>query len=407
MQKLLHGLKVAPENYGLLGAVYFSFFMNGLTTVMLGTLLPFIRAENGLSYSQSGLMLSAHQFGNLTAVLLAGVLPYLIGRKQSTLTLLTGTIIGMMLMVATENPWLFVAAFAFTGIGRGTLSNTCNVAIAEVSGNKTGALNILHAIFAIGALLSPVVVFAFTGVLHTGWKGAAVTVAVLALTAWLLLARSNLSATPTKKEGGGALTFLQTGNFWVSTMILFFYLCAEASIIGWFVIYFKEVGALPARLAEFTPTLLWSMIMLGRVMCAAISAKVNKNRLLFALGAAFALFFTGMLLSPTPAVCVACLLGIGFSMAGIYPTTLSTMKASASGIATGFAMAIASVGAILMPGIVGAVADSQGLKGGVSVILASLLLMIVLIVAQGAMLKHRAAGSAGDAAAEQAGKRKM
>ena len=392
MQRLLHGLKVAPENYGLLGMVYFSFFTNGLATVMLGTLLPFIRDENGFSYSQSGLMLSMHQLGNLAAVLLAGVLPYLIGRKKSTLAMLAGTIIGMTLMAATGSFWLFVAAFALTGIGRGTLSNTCNVVIAEVSGNKAGALNILHAIFAIGALLSPVVVFTFTGGFHTGWKGAAITVAVLALASWILLARSNLSAAPTKKESGGALTFLRTGNFWLSTMILFFYLCAEASIIGWFVIYFKEVGALPARLAEFTPTLLWSMIMLGRILCAVLSAKVDKNKLLLALGAAFALFFTGMLLSPTPAVCIACLLGIGFSMAGIYPTTLSTMNANESGIATGFAIAIASVGAILMPGIVGAVADVQGLKGGVSMILASLLLMIVLIVAKGAAVKGRARG---------------
>ena len=392
MQKLLRGLKVAPENYGLLGTVYFAFFLNGLTTVMLGTLLPFIRDENGFSYSQSGLMLSAHQLGNLTAVLLAGVLPYLIGRKQSTLALLAGTIVGMTLMAMTGSLWLFVAAFTLTGIGRGTLSNTCNVVIAEVSGNKTGALNILHAIFAIGALLSPVLAFIFTGGLHSGWKGAAATVAVLALVAWILLARSKLSATPAKKESGGALTFLRTWNFWLSAMILFFYLCAEASIIGWVVIYFKEVGALPARLAEFTPTLLWSMIMFGRVFCAAVSAKADKNKLLLALGVAFALFFTGMLLSPTPAVCVACLLGIGFSMAGIYPTTLSTMDANASGIATGFVIAVASVGSILMPGIVGAVADVRGLKGGVSMILASLLLMIVLIVAKGVTQKQRVAG---------------
>lgn len=391
MQKLLRGLKVAPENYGLLGTVYFSFFTNGLVTVMLGTLLPFIREENGFGYSQSGLMLSAHQLGNLTAVLMAGILPYLIGRKQSTLAMLAGTIIGMALMAMTGSLWLFVAAFAFTGIGRGTLSNACNVVIAEISGNKAGALNILHAIFAIGALLSPVVVFAFTGGLRSGWKGAAFAAALLGLAAWILLACSNLSAAPTKKESGGALTFLRTGNFWVGTMILFFYLCAEASIIGWFVIYFKEVGALPARLAEFTPTLLWSMIMFGRIFCAAISARVNKNKLLLALAVAFALFFTGMLLSPTPALCVACLLGIGFSMAGIYPTTLSTMNANASSIATGFAIAIASVGAILMPGIVGAVADAQGLKGGVSMILGSLLLMIALIVGQVVMLKDRTA----------------
>lgn len=382
MHKILKALKVEPENYSLLETIYFAFFASGIMSIMLGTLLPYIRDENALTYAQSGLMLSAHQFGNLCAVLVAGILPYVIGRKKSTLLMGAGTILGLVLMALTRNFALLVAAFALTGIGRGTMSNICNVVISNVSGNKGAALNTLHAVFAVGALLSPVIVFIFARKNDSNWKLAAIFAASLAVAAWALIARSKLSNSPSKKEKGGSFFFLKDLMFWLNTMILFFYLCAEASIIGWFVIYFKDMGILPATIAKFTPTLLWITVMLGRLSCAALSSRIDKNKLLLVLASCFILLFTGMLMSKSTVPLVICLLGIGFSMAGIYPTTFSTIKATSSTIATGFVISIASIGGILMPGIVGAVADIHGLFGGVAMILTALTGMLALIIAK-------------------------
>lgn len=347
-------------------------------SIMLGTLLPYIRSENSLSYAQSGIMLSGHQLGNLCAVLAAGILPYRIGRKNSTLLLFAGTAIGMVLMTLTGNPLLLVAAFIFTGIGRGTLSNICNVTISDISGNKAGALNVLHAIFATGALLSPLVVFLATRLPGPGWKYAALTAALLSFSAWILFLRGGLSNDTAVKDGGST-SFLKRGMFWLNTMILLFYMCAEASIVGWFVIYFEDVGTLPKGMAQFTPSILWIMIMIGRFSCAAISNRVDKNKLLIVLGTAFALFFTGMLLSRSPIPCIICLLGVGISMAGVYPTTFSTMEISST-VETGFVISLASLGGILMPGIVGAVADINGLAGGVAMVLTALFAMLVLML---------------------------
>lgn len=380
MRKFLRSLEVAPENQGLLRAIYFAFFTSGLMSIMLGTILPYIRDENALSYSQSGLMLSAHQFGNLCAVLAAGVLPYAVGRKKSTLIMGAGTALGLILMTVVHSPWPLVAAFAFTGIGRGTMSNICNVVASDVSGNKTGALNLLHAVFAIGALSSPVIVYVFTGLSGAGWKYSAQTAAVLAISAWIFIARSKLSDTPVQKEKGGSFSFFKDASFWINTMILFCYLCAEASIIGWFVIYFEDLGILPAAVAKFTPSMLWLMIMIGRLSCAAVSWRVNKNKLLLTLALAFAACFAGMLLSRSAVMCVIFLLGIGLSMAGIYPTTFSTLSGTSSTVVTGFVIAIASLGAIIMPGIVGAVADVHGLAGGVAMIMTALSGMVILVV---------------------------
>ena len=350
-------------------------------SVLLGSLLPYLRDANALSYSQSGLILSAHQLGNLLAVLASGFLPYLIGLKKSTLVMGAETALGLGLMAFARGGgiWPLYAAFALTGVGRGTMSNVCNAVVSEIAGNKSGALNLLHAVFATGALLSPLIVFLWTSSTASGWPYAALTACALAALAWIFLARGGLSNVP-RKRNMQSWAFLKDARLWLDTVILFFYLCVEASIIGWFVAYFLEAGVLPIQIAGFTPTLLWLMMMAGRLSLSALCSRADKAKLLLALSIGVALCFSGMLLSRSATLCVVSLLGFGLAMGGIYPTTFSTIRGTDSTAATGFVIAAATLGGILMPGIVGAVADSYGLTGGITTIFAALAGMTALII---------------------------
>lgn len=372
-------LKVAPGNAGLLTAVYLAFLNSGMMSILQGSILPYLREEYGLSYTQSGFMLSAHQIGNLCAVLLAGVLPFLIGRKKSALLLGSGIVIGLMLVTLTGNPVLLVVAYAFTGISRGTMSNVCNSTVSTVVGNRVAGSNLLHASFAVGALLAPLLLLLGSHV-PAGWRVAPYTVSALAIIVFVILGRSSLSNEPAEKTAKGSLAFFRSWSFWINTAILFFYLCAEASIVGWFVLYFTDTGRLPAHVASITPTLLWLMVLAGRLACAVLSAKIDKNKLSLILGVLFVSFFGLMLITENSAVSVVCLLGIGLSMAGVYPTTFSSIDSTSSTAVTGAVIAIATTGAVLMPGIVGAVAESKGLTWGVAAIMLALVMMLALMI---------------------------
>jgi fucose permease len=153
-------------------------------------------------------------------------------------------------------------------------------------------------------------------------------------------------------------------------------------VIGWFVVYFTESGVLPPNMATLTPTMMWLMMMTGRIICAALSSRVDRLKLLLGLSIGVTLSFAGMLFSRTAAPCIAFLLCFGLSMGGIYPTAFSTVRGTSSTMATGFVIATATFGAILMPGIVGAVADTYGLAGGVATILAALGGMLALVAAK-------------------------
>ncbi len=388
MQKLFRGLGVAPENGGLLGSMYFAFFTSGLTTVMLGTILPYIHEENTLSYSQSGFLLSANQIGNLCALLLAGVLPYTIGRKRSALLLGVGSVFGPALIAIPGGWWLLLIAFVLTGVGKGMMGNLCNAVVSSIAGNKTSALNLLHGVFAFGGLLSAPLVFVCGLNSGPGWNAAVIAAAAFAGMAWMWLALGGLKNEKEGKANGGSFAFLRDKQLWSGTMILFFYLCAEASIIGWFVAYFQETGVLAGLTARFVPTMLWMMILVGRVLCAMISSRISRRLLLLALSAGVTLCFAGLLFSRSATVCTAFLLGLGLTMGGVYPTAFATIKGTDSPAATGFVIAFASLGAIIMPGIVGTIADVYGLKGGVSTVMAALFCMTALVAARLAAKNH-------------------
>lgn len=381
MASLNSFLGVKRENAPLLYYTYYAFLVSGMTSTVLGAVLPSLSAEYSLSYSVQGTMLSFHQIGNLFAVYLAGFLPYALGRKKSTVLGASGIILGLVLMTLYGNPFFLMFAFALTGIGRGTLSNMTNVVVGQNASNKAGGLNLLHACFAVGAFVSPLIAVA----VHSSWRTPCWIISALMLLALILLGTSKLSSEKIKKEkDGGENSFLKDKYFWFNTMIMFFYLCAEASLTGWLVTYFKDTGMIPASIAPSIQSLLWIMILAGRLICASISNKMNKNILILILGLVMTAFFALMVFSGTPVLAVIGVLGVGMSMSGIYPTTLSTMpgRYNSSTVATGTCIAVATVGGIIMPIIIGAVAETQGLESGISLILFALAVMLALMAAK-------------------------
>jgi fucose permease len=382
MPSLSKLLKVRSEDVNLMYTIYFAFFTSGMMSTLIGALLPFMKTEYQMSYVLSGAVISAHQIGNFAALLIAGYLPYLIGRKNSTLTLSLGIVIGFLLMTLSGNPLLLLLAFAFTGIGRGTMSNITNVVMSEIAENKTASLNLLHASFAVGAFLAPFLAILTTSVFGVYWRVSAWVLVLFELAVLFFLSRSSLTGKPKTKQKDEGRAFMHSGRFWLNTFILFFYLCGEASVIGWLVTYFNDTGRLSPALALTTSSALWVFILVGRLICATLSVRMNKNVLLVVLGALQIVFFLMMISVEHIALIYLSLFGFGLAMSGTYPTTLSTMdrKFNSSTIATGTCIATATVGAITMPIIVGSVAQAVGIAGGLATISLSILCMFTLIL---------------------------
>ncbi|MBX4266793.1 MFS transporter [Clostridium estertheticum] len=368
----------------ILNCCFFVFAVNGLYAMILGSLLPIISSEYGLNNTMSGLLLSAHQVGNLISGFIAGVLPLYLGRKKAIMFLCSFVIMGFLIMILTGNPVLLILGFLFTGISRGSISNFNNTVVNEVSGSSSAALNFLHSIFAVGALAAPFLVIICTNMAGDfGWKIAAVVIIILACISIYLFSKMKIGETAKKmKQVKVSYKFMKNKFFWITAGIMFFYLCAEATINGWLVKYFIDSNIMTIQYAQVLASLLWIVILIGRLTCAFLGDKVSKKKLLLITSLGTVTFYLLLLSSQNITIITIAIMGLGFSMAGIYPTTVSSVGKIIKDypMSMGVLLMVGGIGAIIMPIITGALSDAFGIFAGMSAIILAIVLMIVCVV---------------------------
>ena len=374
----------------LLRNTLFAFFVSGAASQPLGSFIPFLRETYGFSYDLSGILLSCRSVGNLAAVLAAGFLPVYLGRRTAILITAVWMVAGYLIFASGIGaPALLIAACLMTGVARGGNSNFANTMISTLPGEKaTRGYNLLHGCFAVGALLSPLLLISCTrrwpGM---GWRIVAGLLCLLCLSQLVVYARMPLP--PEKQEKSLKAvdhSFLRVKQFWLGAAMLLFYISTEYAIVGWLVTYFQDVGVLSADHAQMMNSLLWLVIFIGRMVGAAVTGKVSRSRILMADGVGLFVFFLVMFFSRTAGPVVLGLVGVGFFMATIYPTAFAFGSDCIKGNDLGCSIMIftGSAGGIITPAMVGFVAERAGIRAGMGLILAYtalLLLSVILSVA--------------------------
>ena len=74
--------------------LFFAYFTLGVALIMLGSVLPVLKADYALNYQVGGMLLSVQSIGYAVAGLGAGFLPLYLGLKKSFILLTSGTCIG-------------------------------------------------------------------------------------------------------------------------------------------------------------------------------------------------------------------------------------------------------------------------------------------------------------------------
>ena len=366
---------------------YIVFVCNGMLALSIGSLMPLISDTRGLSYEICGLLVSLHSVGNFVSSFFAGALAEKIGRKRSILIFNSFFALSYLIILLSGNIPLLVVAFLMTGLARGATSNFCNTVINNLAPGKAGLINGLHAMFSVGAFLFPILLMLFTATGAENWMYASGFMFVIGIISWILyfLIPMDGLAIPKKEKKESNYGFFREPLFYLCIVTLFFYLCAEQGVIGWLVTYFKDTGLLSPDLSQLMASMQWIMMLAGRLLVAWLSTRVAKEKLLPVMGAGLVLFFLILINSESVGMIVFGIMGFGFSMAGIYPTTVSfsgklIQKYS---LAWSFILTFASLGSILMPTIIGAIAGAAGIFVGmcsVGIVIAIDLICILALV---------------------------
>lgn len=373
----------------LLCCTLFAFFVSGAASQPLGSFIPFLRESYGFSYDLSGILLSCQSVGNLISVCIAGILPSLLGRRRSILATAVWMAVAYLIFVSGlgASPFL-IAAFLMTGIARGGNSNFANTMISTLPGDEaTRGYNLLHGCFAVGALLSPLVLVLFVRMWPTvGWRVLAGALCLLCLSQLWVYFKMPIPAEQGQK-GMAAVdhSFLGVKQFWLGSAMLFFYISTEYAIVGWLVTYFQDAGILNAEFSQMMNSLLWVVIFAGRMVGAASTGKVSRSRILLTDGFGLFACFLLLLMSRNAGMVILGLMGTGLFMATIYPTAFAFGSDCIRGNDFGCSVMIltGSVGGVVTPALVGFVAEQAGIRAGmglVAVFTGLLLLSILLSV---------------------------
>ncbi|PHV69696.1 MFS transporter [Sporanaerobium hydrogeniformans] len=369
---------------------YYSFFANGMMALVLGAVMPYLIEEAGINYSVAGGLLSAFAIGNFLASFVNPPIVRLLGRKLTSVLL--SALIPLSLLVITflgPIPILYVACILL-GIGRGTVSITNNMVVNDYDGTPA-ALSLLHTIFAIGAFLAPFLTGLF---IQNGfnWRAIIYTIIILSVLSSLGYGympldkeedgKGKVKASKNQEAQASSKNFLKNIDFYIIGFILFFYLGAENCVNGWFVTYFKSTGIMTDSYATNLVSITWLVIMVGRLTTAYLSSKVSKQKLILINCLGTTVFFVLLISTTNLLLITLAVIGMGFFFAGIYPTCVSNGGMYIKGSTTGMSMllAIAALGGIIAPQIIGVVADQIGMAGAIAILTINVVCMVVLAI---------------------------
>lgn len=358
---------------------FIAYFAMGLYLILIGSALPSIKADYGISYRIGGLMMSAQQIGYLVT----GVCVSMIAQRLSVKAVYLGfgilAFVGLALMMVTGNPFVLLFAMLLTGICKGSTCNFGNQLVSTMSGSNASLLNLAQAFFAVGACAAPLVAM----VCGTSWRLAfAITIAVGIV---MFLHGMRVEIRPedsVSNEDSGTVDFgfFRTKIFWLCAALIMSYLAIEGSVMGWLVTYFVDSGVAKESTAQLLATALWGALLVGRFASAWLSTRFRPHHMIAVMSLGVAVCFTGLMMSHTLVPMTVSAIGLGLFMAGMYGTALggSENLMEKYPMCMGMFIAIPGTGAALTQSAIGTIADHIGIRGGMCFLY---MLVAVLLVA--------------------------
>ena len=340
---------------------YIVFMLSGLCAISSGVIVSILQEKYGFSYSISGTLLSIMSVGNMLASFAAGILPGRIGQRRTVVILCAGYFVGYMLMAFLGNVGVLMGAFLLVGIAKGCTINNCTTLVGNNSQDRTRGMSLMHACYATGAMVCP---FIISGLLCVNQSLPMAGIAVGGLALWLAFMRAGLPREPVAQADGRTtdFSFMRSGYFWLLTALIFCQNAGETAVTGWLVTYYKDSGILSGYLSAYTVTIMWGATLIARLIIAFVFKIQNTFRATAVMGVGCVLMYLWLLAAHTPVSAVLALFAFAFAMAGVNPVGMAGIGRHMTSTSVGVLLPVSGLGQIIMPYIIGLVADGTSLQ---------------------------------------------
>jgi fucose permease len=299
--------------------------MVGIHVGWVGPFLPEISRLVYLSIDRAGLIISVTAAGYFIALIAAGA----VSHRWSAQKILTIAMVlfaaGLSGLAGAPGLRALLAGGIVIGLGNGAIDVAANALIVELNRDRlASALNYLHVLFGIGALMGPLIVgWALAWQVSYRWIFAGGAVACAAVALALITTRAIEVKVPEVSDAG-AMHLLARPIIWIIAGVLFLYVGGETGVGAWLFLYLRTAAAAGATIASSGVSLYWLGLIAGRMMGGRIAHRIGARELTIVGSTISALALVGLIAVPRwPLVAAAMVFLIGFGYGPIFPNMVA------------------------------------------------------------------------------------
>jgi MFS transporter, FSR family, fosmidomycin resistance protein len=354
----------------LVGVVSAAHLVSHYYIIILAPLLPFVRADYGVSYTEIGVALAGF---NIVSAALQAPAGFLVDRIGARVLLIVALLFGacaFLVVGLTHSYWVLVAMFAVAGIGNAVYHPADYALLSHhVPAERIGPAFSFHTFAGMaGSALAPPTLLLMQNL--WGWRGAFVGASVLgfAVAAVLTVLREQPAerpAPPRAKADGAAAGWRLLMAPAILLNLVFFVLLAIISggIYNYSVVALGALYATPVTTANAALTAFLAMSAIGVLAGGFLVTRTNRHGTVAALGLAALALLTALVgeFDLGSYMLVAAMTVAGFVSGIIMPSRDMIVRAitppGSFGKVFGFVTTGFNIGGIIAPLIFGAIMD--------------------------------------------------
>lgn len=351
--------------------------------VIISPMLDEIGKEFSLTTIEMGMLMAFQFIGFTIFTILGGIVADKVSKKMVLSVAVIANCIFLFLFATVQSFQGVLILLFFIGGGTGIMESMSTSMAADINpSNRTFHINLIQAVFGMGALTMPLV----TGAALTAgmsWRSIYIGVGILYAAVAALFLSVRVSK-PEKQEVislAGIRNLLKNKYFLMTCVCLFCYTGAEVGVWGWMATFTKETMHFDIFQSNLTVGLFWGMMILSRTLLSFAASKWSARKIAIVL-AALSIPATVMvaMASNEPMIWTSILL-IGIFYSAQYPMILAhgTQELKES-TGTVFAIAFASggVGMSLIPYLMGVIGEAAGTR--LSLLLPAMLFGVIVLI---------------------------
>lgn len=362
------------------GACYLTLGLLGVYLAIYQSVVGDISADFRLSAGLTGLMISFHFLGSFLLPILLGELGDHVGTRPIVLVSFLMLISGLVLVVISRLPLLFVLATLLIGGGFAVIEGLLTGLLAVANPRRVNSvMNISQMFFCLGAVAGPFVAWGIKSA-GLGWRSNYLLLLALFVICLIWLAFQHLPPYQTAPIQGLYLKqLLQDRLFVVLLIAIFLYVGIEEGAAFWVTGYIDATvrSAIPA---SFFLAAYWLGMAVGRWFFSFLRSRFNTWLLAgLAMSGVFICLF---LITNLAGWNLLWLFLTGFGLAPAWPVLMmnATVRGKrATNTAMGSMMALGAAGGMAAPFALGQLVDWTGLERAMVLLIVLLVALVVLL----------------------------